>query len=129
MFYDLDTLEENCRELGFSVSRSTLDALYVEVLEGVILEFSNLRESEDSYVGFQGTPWHSHDRLMLMTGNVTSVELDELDLIQAIKSGAVLIVEEYLGDALKDRWIVHKGEKMDVQHMKPGEEIRIRSRS
>ncbi|MDH3918440.1 MAG: hypothetical protein OEU25_09675 [Rhodospirillales bacterium] len=126
MYYDLDILEELSKELGFPSSRSAPDALEVAILEGVSLEFHNLRDAEDTLAGFSGTQWHFHGKIMLMTGDATYVELDELEILQGIKSGAVLVAEQYLNGTLNDRWLAHKDEKVDVQYIAPGEEIRFR---
>jgi len=126
MYYDLDSVEEFSEELGFSVNRLSADALNIEIFEGVTLEFLNLQDTKESLVGFYGTPWHCHDKLALMTGKTTYVELDELDIIQSIKSGVILVVERYLSGNLNDRWMAHKDERMDFQYIEPGEELRIR---
>ena len=127
MQYDLDILEEYCQELGFSSNRSSPDSLEIKLIDGVVLEFHNLRDPEDTLIGFSGTPWHCHGNLMLNTRESTYVELDELDLLKGIKSGKLLIFDQYRSGSLHDRWIAHKDEKMDVQHIEPGEEIHIRS--
>jgi hypothetical protein len=127
MFYDLDTLGEFSGELGFPSSRSSPDALEIAILDGITLEFHNLRgDAEDTLIGFSGTPWHTHGKLTLMTGDRTYVELDELDILQGIKSGAILIAEQYRNGTLSDRWLAHKDEKVDIQYIEPGEEVRIR---
>jgi len=126
MYYDLDSLEELSAELGFRTSRSSPNLLEIALLEGVTLEFHNWRDAEDTMVGFSGGQWHSHGNLQLMTGDKTYVELDELDILDGIKSGWLLIAERYLNGNLKDRWLAHKDEKVDVACIEPGEEVRIR---
>jgi len=126
MYYDLDSLEELSAELGFRTSKPSADVLEIALLEGVTLEFHNLRDAEDTMVGFSGGQWHSHGKLMLMSGDKTYVELDEFDILDRIKSGAVLIAERYLNGTLTDRWLAHKDEKVDVEYIEPGEEICIR---
>jgi hypothetical protein len=125
MYYDLDLLEEYCEELGFSSARSTPDSLKVKILEGIDLEFHNLRDTEDTIAGFKGTPSHWHGPATLNISDATYVELDELDIVKGLKGGDIVIVERYLNGHLKDRWIAHKAEKMDVQYIEAGEEIRI----
>jgi hypothetical protein len=125
MYYDLDMLEEYCEELGFSSIRPSPDSLKVKILEGIDLEFHNLRDTEDTLAGFNGTPSHWHGRAMLEIGDARYVELDELDLVKGLRSGDIVIVERYLKGALKDRWIAHKEEKLDVQYIEPGEEVRV----
>jgi hypothetical protein len=125
MYYDLDILEEYSGELGFSVSRPSPDSLKIEMLEGIVLEFQNLRKDEDTVAGFIGTPTHWHGKLTVNTSGSTYVELDELDVVRGLRSGELLIVERYLNGSLSDRWVAHKKESLDVQYVEPGEEMRI----
>ena len=86
----------------------------------------NLPDEEDTLIGFKGTPWHTHGKLMLMLGDKSYDEFDEVSILRGIKSSDILINERYLNNTLDDRWLVHKNEKVDVQYLQPGEEIRIR---
>lgn len=126
MYYDLDLLEEYCEELGFSSVRPSPDSLKVKILEGIDLEFHNLRDAEDMIAGFNGMPSHWHGHAILNIRDAMYVELDELDIVKGLRCGDVVIVEQYLKGDLKDRWIAHKDEKLDVQYIEPGEEVRIR---
>ena len=65
-YYDLDALQEWSEELGFSCSRLSHDELGVSVEPDVLLIFQNLRDDEDTMLGFGGTSWHSHGPLTLM---------------------------------------------------------------
>lgn len=125
MYYDLDIIEEHCEELGFPSRRASSDSVNVQIREGVTLEFHNLRDTEDTLVGFSGTPFHFHGKATLNTGDSTYVELDELDVLKGIRSGEILIVEQHINGSLNDRWIAHKHEKIDVKYIEPGEEMRI----
>lgn len=125
-YYDLDILEEYAESLGFAVQRTSADCLAVRLAADVVLEFHNLRDKEDILVGFQGTSWHSHEKtMMLMTDEATYVECDELDVLNGIKSGEILIVEQRVNGRLNDRWIAHRKERLDVRYMEPGEELRV----
>jgi len=126
MYYDLEIIEEYSGELGFSFSRPTPDSLKVEMLEGIFLEFQNLRDEEDTAAGFSGTPSHWHGKLTVNTSDSTYIELDELDVLRGLRCGDLLIVERYLNGSLSDRWVAHKKESLDVQYIEPGEEMRIR---
>lgn len=126
MYYDLDTLEEFCGELDFPSCRSSPDVLEITIFEGTVLEFHNLRDEQDTAAGFGGTPWHFHGKLMLMTGDSTYVELDELDILQGLRSGSVLVVEQNFDGTLNDRWLAHKGKDLNFQYIEPGEELRVR---
>ncbi len=125
IYYDLETLEAFSCELGFTPSRTSSDDLEVLLRDGVTLVFRNLRGEEDTLVGFKGTPWHSHGKLMLMFDDASYAEFDELDILQGLKNGDIMIGEQYLNHALEDRWLVHQQEKVDIRHMQPGEEMRI----
>ena len=46
MHYDLDTLEEYSKELGFTAIRPSVDSLKIEILEGVVLVESDAVETE-----------------------------------------------------------------------------------
>ena len=130
-FYDLDTLEEFSKELDFPSRRSSPDALEIEIFEDVFLQFCNLRDAEDNQdrlAGFVGTGWHFHGILSLLVHDddgQAHVKLDERDVLKGIKSGAILVTEEYLHGTLNDRWLTHKDEKVDFQYM-IGQEIRFR---
>ena len=125
VFYDLTTLEEFSRELGFSSSFAAPDELEVSITESVALVFQNLPDEEDTIIGFKGTPWHSHGKLMLMLDKASCVELDELDILQGIKNGDIVIGERYLNNMIEDRWLAHNKEPVDVRYIQAGEEIRI----
>ena len=126
MYYDLDTLQDLCAELGFSYSRLSPDELDVLIEPAVPLVFQNLRNEEDTILGFRGTSWHSHGTVILNRRDATCIDLDELDIVQNLKDGNVVIVEMYVAAELRDRWLAHREEKPDLQYMTPGEEIRIR---
>ena len=55
MYYDLDTLGSLSEELGFTSRKTSPDVLEVIIFDGVVLEFHNLRDSQDTLVGFNGT--------------------------------------------------------------------------
>jgi hypothetical protein len=128
-YYDLETLEALSHELNFVCSRissETSDVLEISLSEQIILEFHNLHAQEDTVMGFKGTSWHSHGKLMLMRDEAAYAELDELDILQGLKAGDLLILEQYLDHTLHDRWLAHKKDKIDVQYIQANEEIRIR---
>lgn len=126
MAYDLDNLYRHAIELGFNAARTSADVLAVTLAPGVALEFMNLVDESDTLIGFEGTPWHTHDSLMLMVGQATYIELSEIELLSALKAGDAAIVEQFVKDKLSDRWIAHRLEPFDIKYMEPGEEIRIR---
>ncbi len=125
MYYDLDILEELCHELGFTSNRISSDDLEITLIDDIVLVYRNLRDEEDSVCGIKGTPSHTHGKLILITGDSTYIELNELDVLQGIKNGDILINERYVNNELLDRWLSHKKEKIDLKYIEPGEEIRI----
>jgi len=77
-------------------------------------------------VGFEGTPWHSHDAVQFLAGESTWLQCDELEILIALRSGELVIVSQFVGGSLRDRWIAHRGEPLDVRYIEPGEELRVR---
>jgi len=126
MYYDLDNLEELSHDLGFASDRVSTDNLEIILLDDIVLVYRNLRDEEDTVSGIKGTPLHTHGKLTLMTGDSTYIELDELDVLQGIKNGDILINERYIDKELSDRWLSHKEEKMDLKYIQPGEELRVK---
>jgi hypothetical protein len=123
-YYRLDELAAVAGDLGFVSRRVDADRLDVSV-SGAVLAFCNLRTEQDTLVGFDGTPWHSHGTVLFMTGKETSVECDELDLLIGLASGDLVVVTEYVNGVLRDRWLAHHLEPFDVKYMRRGEEVRI----
>ena len=125
MRYRLNELEELARELGLLTQRVDADRLVVMLDEGCSLAFSNLPEQDDTFVGFDGTPWHSHGVVQFSTGEATYVECDEFDILVGLTSGELVVVSQFLDEQLSDRWLAHKQEALDLRYMQQGEEIRV----
>jgi hypothetical protein len=125
MYYRLDDLEALASELGFRPRRVDGDRLDVTIEDEYILTFANMRDEEDSYVGFDGTPWHSHGNVEFMTSSSTSVTYDELELLIAIGVGDLVIITEYTGGTVRDRQLGHKGKSLDISYMQAGDEVRV----
>lgn len=123
-FYRLDELAALAADLGFESRRADADRLDVSI-SGAVLAFCNLRQEQDTLIGFEGTPWHSHGTVLFQTGQDTYVECDELDILIGLASGDLVILTEYTNGALRDRWLAHHLESFNVKHMQPGDEIRI----
>jgi hypothetical protein len=126
MYYELDELDELCREIGFTSSRTSSDVLEVSIVDDAVLLFQNLRDEEDTAIGFKGTAWHSHDKLFLMLDKSQYCEVDVFEILKGLKSGDILIIERYKNNVLDDRWLAHKNENVDVQYIEPGAEMRVR---
>jgi hypothetical protein len=45
--------------------------------------------------------------------------------LSALKSGEVVIVEQFLNSTLEDRWMQHKLEPLDLRYIAEGEELRV----
>jgi hypothetical protein len=123
MHYRLDELGKLAGELGLDAHRVDGDRLDVRVADAV-LAFCNL-EHDDSLVGFDGTPWHSHDVVQFESGNGTYIECDELDVLLGLAAGELVIVSQLVAGELRDRWIAHANEPLDLKHMWRGEELRV----
>jgi len=122
--YRLDELAKLASEQGLEWRRVDDNRLDVTVTPDAVLAFCNLVEENDTLVGFDGTPWHSHGVVQFMTGASTYIECDELDILIGLGSGDLIIVTQYLCGELKDRWLAHKDEPLDLQYIEAGEELR-----
>ena len=125
MEYCLDKIAELCSEYGFKTNIPDKNRIDVSVCKDCVLSFLNLVNENDTLVGFDGTPWHSHDIVQFMTGSNTYIECDELEIIIGLISGELLIVSQYLNSALTDRWIMHKDEPLELKYIAAGEELKI----
>ena len=125
MEYSLDKIAELCSENGLKTDMSEKNRINVSIREDCILSFLNLVDDNDTLVGFDGTPWHSHGKVQFITGTNTYIECDELDIIIGLVSGELLIVTQYLNSKLNDRWIMHKDEPLDLKNIEAGEELKV----
>ncbi len=123
--YDIDRIEEHARELGFCVGRPSADEVTVTILGDAVLAFENLPEEPDTVMGFLGTPWHSHDNLVLTLDESRYEEFEATELLSALRSGEVVVVEGFLNSALEDRWVQHKLEPLDLKYVGEGEQLRV----
>ena len=124
MHYRLDELTALAAELGFDAKRVDRDRLDV-MIDDVVLAFCNLSEDADSLVGFDGTPWHSHDLVQFMTGENSWIECDELEILIGLRSGELVVVSQFVDGVLRDRWLAHRDEPLDLRYIEPGEELRV----
>ena len=61
-----------------------------------------------------------------MTGKNSWIELDELEILIALRSGELVVVSQFVHGTLRDRWLAHRDEPLDVRYVEPGEELRVR---
>jgi hypothetical protein len=125
MEYRLDKISELCAEHGLKTNMPDENRIDISIRNDCVLSFLNLVDEKDTLIGFDGTPWHSHGVVQFMTGTNTYIECDELDIIIGLISGELLIVTRYLKSALKDRWIMHKDEPLDLKYIEADEELII----
>jgi len=123
--YRLDELAKLASEQGLEWRRVDDNRLDVTMATDAVRAFCYLVDENDTLVGFDGTPWHSHGVVQFMTGASSYIECDELDILIGLASGNLVIVTQYLHGELKDRWIAHKDEPFDLQYIEAGEELRV----
>lgn len=124
--YDLKSVEDVCRELSIQTEVKS-DEVRVKLEADVTLTVANVPEEQDTFLGFDDVPWHTHDRLTLMTGPDTSVSYAPDELILAIFSGDVFLVTEKRDGRVSDRRFIHKNERLDLEWLGAGDEITVKS--
>lgn len=122
--YNLRAVEDVCRYLSIQ-TEVTSDEVRVMLEADVTLTVANWPEEQDTFLGFDDVPWHTHDRLILMTGPDTSVSYAPDELILAIFTGDVFLVTEKRDGRVSDRWFIHKNERLDLKWLRAGDEITV----
>jgi hypothetical protein len=125
MRYDLELIDQFCREIGLLSRICSTERLEVELSKTAVLCFQNAEHEQDGLVGFEGTPWHTHDDFTFCDGRGNYVELNHLDVLAGLKTGQVLLCELWRGGLVSDRWLIHRDYNNEFQYMQEGEEIRI----
>lgn len=123
MRYRLDELAKLSTELGPVSRRVDADRLDIVFDDECILAFCNLQDEVDTLVGFDGTPWHSHGLVQFRTGKATYVEHNEVEILIALGTGDLVIISEYSDSRLRDRYLAHRQEELELRYMQPGDEI------
>ena len=126
MRYDLKLIRELCQELGLRSSFRSDDLVAIELGEDCVLVFQNVERDEDCLVGFDGTPWHTHDVFVFVDGRGYYTEMDYLDVVSGLKDGRVLVCERWLEGRLVDRWLIHRDFNDEFKYMDEREEVRVR---
>jgi hypothetical protein len=127
MSYDLDLIQQLCKELELPNSRK-IDRVEISFNQNAVLYFQNAANEEDCLVGFDGTPWHGHNDLMFSDAQGNFIEMNYVDLISGISDGQVLVGERWLNGKVIDRWLEHcdfNDLKIELQCMPSGEELKF----
>jgi hypothetical protein len=123
--YRLEELAKLAVELGFSIAQASACRVDVVLAPGIVLSFNNMVEENDTLLGFVDSCWHTHGRLLLSSGENTNISCDEFDVLVGLAAGEMLVVGQYVHGELRDRWICHKGEPLELADMVTGEELRV----
>ena len=124
---DLDELVKIAQAGSFEHERLSPKEVRVTVGSELVLSFVNLPEEDDTLIGFLGCPWHYHDELCLQVDQETYQNFGPEEVLPALKDGSLLVVESWLGGKLRDRWLTHRRQAIDVLYLDPNEELRVRS--
>jgi hypothetical protein len=139
MRFELAMVTELCCYVGLRFVRRSADEVAVHLGEGLTLLFQNVSteyigerstpttNENDNLIGFEGTPWHTHDGLTCSDRHGFYIELSYLDLVSGLADGTLLVCERWSQGELADRWIVHRDFVDEFRYLQNGEEIRIRS--
>jgi hypothetical protein len=125
MRYDLEVVEELCREIGLS-AHAAGQRVEIDLGQGAILCFENAEREEDCLIGFLDTAWHTHGDLMFMDARRNAIELGYLDVLTGLKEGRVLICEREVEGRTEDRWLIHSECNDEFRYLQEGERIIIR---
>jgi len=124
MRYDLDLIDQLCREIGLLVHMD-INRVEIDLGRGAVLCFQNAEREQDCLIGFLGMPWHTHDNLMFADAR-SDIELDYLDLLTGLKEGRVLVCDREVGGRTVDRWLVHNEYNDEFKYLEEGERIIVR---
>jgi hypothetical protein len=126
MRYDLDLVNQLCREIGLVVRLNNDHRIEVDLGRDAILCVQNAEREEDCLIGFLGMSWHEHDNLMFADARGNYIELDYLDLLTGLKEGRVLVCERDVKGRTVDIWLVHSEYNDELKHLEEGERIIVR---
>ena len=133
MSYDLDLVQQLCRQVGLSARITDVNHVDVDLGQDVVLCFQNAESEADCLIGFPAHvrgqyEWHKHDPIQFGDDR-GYIELDYLDLVVALKQGRVLICERQMDGRIVDRWLTHREyilAEFDFQDLQEGERIVLR---
>jgi len=129
MRYDLDLVNQLCREIGLMVRMETADRVEIDLGRNAVLCFQNAENEEDCLIGFLDMPWHTHDNLIFADARGHYIELDYLDLLTSLKDGRVLIGEREVEGRTEDLWLVHSDYNDEFKYLDEDERIIVRRAS
>ena len=124
MRYDLDLVDQLCREIGLPVHMD-INRVGIDLGRGAVLCFQNAESEQDCLIGFLGMPWHTHDNLMFADAR-SCIELDYFDLLIGLKEGRVLVCDREVEGQTVDRWLVHNEYNDEFKYLEDGERIIVR---
>lgn len=123
MHFRLDLILETAALLGFNASKPSADRVLV-LVAGATLEFLNDPAGEDTLLGFEGTAWHTHGSLVVVSGGNRLAEYDEAEVLHALANGELVVRSSWKDGALLDRWISHYTEALRDATSPSDEEVR-----
>lgn len=126
MRYDLDLVNQLCREIGLMVQMDTADRVEIDLGRNAVLCFQNAEREDDCLIGFLGMPWHVHDNLIFVDARGNYIELDYLNLLTGLKDGRVLIREREVKGRTEDLWLVHSDYNDEFKYLEEDERIIVR---
>ncbi|QQO12741.1 hypothetical protein JJB99_25295 [Bradyrhizobium diazoefficiens] len=126
MHYDLDLVNQLCREIGLIVRLDTADRIEINLGRNAVLYFQNAEREDDCVIGFLGVPWHVHDNLIFADARGNYIELDYLNLLTGLKDGRVLIREREVKGRTEDLWVVHSDYNDEFKYLEEDERIIVR---
>ncbi|MEO7297199.1 MAG: hypothetical protein ABI042_01335 [Verrucomicrobiota bacterium] len=126
MRYDFTLIQDLCKELGLLSRVRSNQFLEVQFDQGAMLCFQNAERDKDCLVGFDGTPWHTHDDFIFDDGKGNFIEMNYFDVLTGLNDGHVLICERWQQGKLTDRWLVHCEYNDEFNYLGKGDEIRVR---
>jgi hypothetical protein len=126
MSYDLEAIVSECASRNLACMRVSENEVEITLEPDCILFFANLVDEQDTMVGFKDTPWHSHGELTVMTSDDMSAELDPVEIVKLLSTGALLIASQWIDGKIHDRWLMHREDSLDTKYLEPKEEIRVK---
>ncbi|UVO27414.1 hypothetical protein [Bradyrhizobium arachidis] len=126
MRYDLDLVNQLCREIGLVVRLDNDHRIEVDLGRDAVLCVENAEREENCLIGFLGMPWHTHDNLMFADARGNYIELDYLDLLTGLKEGRILVCEREAKGRTVDIWLVHSEYNDELKYLEEGERIIVR---